>query len=918
MKKWIYCLGLVLFAGMVDATPEPVLRVEGNIAQWLNSHSDLAGTNETYDALNALGVSNVTVSVVVEEGKVAVFAKIETTLTDAKAMWLSQTNLVQLAAVSENEFKWIPSKEKDSARELIPVEAMRIRFSGGAVLVADEEHFADAEELGTGISKGGLLQASIHLAPLMEPLFVAVEKIIDTQEDGFGKAIMAGMLKSLKTSADSIRDVPSVSLDIVASGPDTRKMSLVFEYGGANAATATKAFFNNSADAWKNPEISKKQLGLAGLVNTPFFQEMKVEGTAVKFIYEWPAVEDSAMLEIVGEATLGNLFSFSDPNAFPTLPEEIIGDPNVGNVAEFDAIGFEKELRASLFFNHSWDTHVDLVVDCLNIPNADLLTATLTKVCVLGTNGVNITQQKQAGNFSFNSTAKSGAISLRVEKDGPKAKTASFTIELKVPSTVEIYTLTPQNPFAEKEGQGCCLIAMSNSVVSLRSKGLSLREAKVYALNAEGKYLKRQGASWSESDYSGRYKGFPAVVEVVFPVKTESVVLDFKDIAVDKMDKLKMPSTPTNSVVTRYTMEPLKNYSNPDMESIAASSMSYVTNAGWKKNGYQLQFPKPAGVETKSLSMKSYLAGADELVGRGARSYSSSGNHFYWDLKKTNTLDSATAIFGEVEGTFWSGIGSYSANVSTNSVPLISGQNLPAVSIEHNVVWIAKDSEGKVLDIQAFHKNGRRLKKDNRASSKNSARGYFFWGPPSRVTVTYASSMESVVVPFEIELKDGGLASIPVARAKIPAFEETLAFVKEIGKAANRNYGNLLSACYYAHNSKKEPTAKIPLEVAQSDPIGVAVFDYELKPFKGYFFQKILTDGDVKKKSKKSSHVWAGGEFEATSDRGLLLATPADPKNPAILIRWSKVYINYADCSKLESIPSQTADLVGGGWVEIE
>ncbi len=919
MKKWICCLGLVLFAGTVDAKPEPVLELQVNISEWIESHSDLAGTNETYDALTTLGISNVAVSVLVDDGKIAVFAKVETDLPDARATWLSQTNLIQLESVSENEFKWIPAEKKNSPAELIPADSMRIRFSDGAVLIADKEHFSAAKELEFGMAEGDLLQASIRLAPLMEPFFKVAEKIVDDQEDGFGKAIMASMLKSLKTSADSMLDVPGVSLEIMALGPDTRKMVMALEYSSADTAADTMAFFAASADAWKNPKISKKQMGLAGLVDTPFFQEMNQDGKMVQFAYEWPAAEDSELLGIVGQATLGSLFSFSDPTAFPLNSEETMDAPNLGNEPGFDAEQFEKDFRAALFFNYSWSSHVDLVVDSLDIPNVDLLSATLTNVCVLGTNGVDITNQKRPGGFGFNSANRSASISLPIEKDGSKPKTASFTIALQVPTVIKKYTLTKKSPLVESSDTGICLIAMSNSVVKLRSKGVSFREIKIYALNAEGNYLKIPSSSMSESNYRGECKGIPAKVEVVWPVKIESVSIDFKGMAVEKKDKLKMPSSPTNSVVTRYSMEPLKPYFDPDMDAISASSMSYVTNAGWKKNGYELQFPKPAGVEPDRVTMKSYLTGVDELIGRGSSSgYSSSGDHFYWSLKQTNILDSATAIFGEFGGTFWSGIGTYAANVSTNPVPLIPGHELPAVSVEHNVVWIEKDPDGKVLDIQAFDATGRRLKKDNRTGWKNSSSGYYFWGMPSRATVVYAASKESVVVPFEIELKEGGLEAIPAAHEKIPTFDETLAFVKEVGKKGNRNYGNLLSACYYASNSNKEPMAKIPLEVAQSDPVGAAVFGYESKPFKGYFFQKVLTDRDAKKESTKKSHAWSGGEFEATSDSGLLLATPIDKKNPSILIRWGDVYVSYNDCSTLEQIPSQTSDLVAAGWIEVE
>ena len=898
--------------------PVSVLDVQVGVSKWLESHSDLAGTNETYDALATLGVSNIAVSVVVDQGKISMAVKVETTLSDAQAMWLNHTNLIQLESVSAEEYKWLCSSSKTPGSKQFE-DNMRVRFSGGTVLMAVEDRFSSAESLVFNASKGSILQVSVGLDRLLEPLLSATGKVVDAQEKGFSKAIMEGVLKSLQSSTKSIQDFPFVRLNIVELNASARKMSLVLNYPHAVSAGSTQSFFDDSENAWKNPDVSEKQRALLGLVDTPYFREMNLDGNQLQFICEWPASQDAVLGKIVVRALLGSVFSFDRISGFPLHPEETMDAPSIGNVEGFDAAQFEKDFRAALFFNYSWPTQTDFVVDYLDVPNADLLTATFTNVYLLGSNDVNVARHKNPGGFGFNSTKGDAIVSLLREKDGPPAKTASFTIELKVPVAVEKYTLTEKNPVMQSDDIGCCLLSMSNSVISLRSKGISLMDAKVYALNADGEYLKQGNASGSESNYSGEYKGIPATVEVVWPLRTESVAIHFKDIAVEKEDKLTMPRSPTNNIVTRYSMEPLKSYSDPDMDAIAASSMTYATNAGWKKNRYQLQFPKPSKVEIARIFMKSYLTGVNELVCRGERSGSaSSGAHFYWDLKQTNILDSATAIFGEVEGSFWSGVGTYSANVSTNSVSLIPGVELPAVSREHNVVWVKTGSEGRVLDIHAFDESGRRLKKDAHRSAKNSAWGYFFWGMPSRAMVTYTSSKESVVVPFEIELKEGGLSAIPTVHKKIQDFEEVLELMKEIRKKARSRYGNLLSASYYVYSPRKEPLAAIPLEVAKSDPVGVAVFGYDLMPFKGYYFRQMLTDQDAKKETKKISHAWAGGEFETTSDNGLLLAIPIDTQNPSILFRWGNVYINYNDCSNLEQIPSKTSDLDAAGWIEIE
>lgn len=920
MKKWICCLGLVFLAGAAVAKPAAVLELNANISNWLGYYSDTAGTNETYDALATLGISNMAFSVQVEEGAIAAFAKVETSLPDAKAIWLSNTNLLQMKAVSENEFTWVPEAKKNAAPQLLPVDSIRIRFSGSTVLIADEKHFPSAEALVSTMGDDGLLQGWIRLAPLLDPLFSAAEKVVEEQEDGFGKSMMDGMLKSARTASASIQDMPAVSVAVEAVDRETRKMTLALEYQTVDAADSTKNFFNDAAEAWKNPNISKQQLGLAGLVDTPHFREVTLNGPQLQFVYEWPASDDAVLFKIVAQATVGNLFSFGgSASSFPVHPEEAMDAPRLGDMDEFDAIQFGKDIRSALFFNNAWSHSVDFVVDCFDFQNVDLLNATLTNVCVLTTNGVDVAKQKRPGSFRYDTVRKSASISLHREKDGAPAQTASFTLQLTVPTSIQKYTLTKQNPLLETDEGGCCLIAMSNSVISLRSKGLSLREAKIYVLNKDGKYLGRKSASWSDSRYRAEYKGTPDTVELVWPVKTEFVSLDFKGLAVGQADKLKMPTNPTNSVVTRYTLEPLEIYSDPDMEAITASTMTYVTNTGWKKNEYELQFPKPANVEIEGMSFKSYLAGVDEFVGPGQRSgFSSSGGMLGWDLTQTNILDSATAVFGELEGRFWSGVGDHTVNVSEEFAPLIREKALPSVSVEHNVVWVQKEQEGLVLDIQAFDESGRRLKKDHRQNYKNSARGYFFWGTPVRVTVTYAAEKESVVMPFEIELKEGGLDGIPAVRKKLTAFDEVLGLAKEVDTKASSRYGNLLSGQYYICNSNKEPRASIPLEIAHSDPTGVAVFGYDLKPVKGYYFRKVLTEQEVKSKSNVSNYAWSEGSFEATNDSGVLLATPVERPNPSILIRWRNVYVNFNDCSKLEVISFDRKELAAAGWIQVQ
>jgi hypothetical protein len=918
MKKVLCCLGIVLIAGIGKASSEPVVELSVSVSQWLNYYSEAGETNKAIDNLVTLGISNIAFSVAIEEGHVVSFAKVDTSLPDARATWLSHTNLIQLESVSADEFKWIPSPGKKPTT-LNPLENIHVRFSGNTVLFADETHFSDAESLNTTVEHQSLVRGSIRLPLLLKPLVDAADKMISEQEEGFGKAMMSGMLKSLIGYTTSLQEIAVVSIDITPLNPETRKMSLTLEYENPESARKTKAFFDDSSEAWKNPEVTKMQLGLAGLLDSPNFKEVSLTENKLGFVYQWVAADDGVMLKTIGSSVMGSLFSFGDSSSYPIHTEQTITSPVLGSIDSFSADQLEAEFKSALFLNNVWKHQVDFIVDYLDLPNIDLLQTSISNICVFGTNGLNMADQKKQGRFSYDEKEKSASIRLPIDQNAGDPVSASFTLNLTFPTEIERYTLTEQIPLMEKGNKGCCLVTLSNSVVSLRSKGISLREAKIYALNKEGQYLGHKGASWSDSNFRAEYRGLPVTVEVVLPIETQSVSFDFKDRAAGKADKLKMPSTATNNVVSRYTQQPLKMFVEPDLSMITAGSMSYVTNGGWQKNKYQLKFPKPDDVEIELISTKVYLTGVDEFVVlSGKKGWSSSGNQFEWQLENTNLLDRATAIIGEFDGSFWSGIGSYSTTVSTNFTPLIPGSELPAAAVEQNVVWIDSSSEGRVLDIQAFDETERQLKKDFRTSMTGSKKGYFFWGRPQRVSVIYASSKEQVSVPFEIELKAKGSEAVSALQEKVVAFEAMLEQVQSVGKKASARYGCLLAAQYYGYNSRKAPREAIPLEIAHSDPAGMEIFGYKVKPFKGYFFQKILTDQEVKSAREKKTYRWQGGEFEAVPDRGVLLVKPADAKMPAFLVTWGRVYLSYKDCSEMTQISMKSDDLKKDGWIQIQ
>jgi hypothetical protein len=877
------------------------------------------------EEVSALGVSNFTAVVQVEDGTIRAFARIETSLPDAQKTWLDHPQVVQLEKVSANEFKWV-FPEKKNKLKIFSLQDIHVHFDGGSILVGQAQDLSRAKTIASKQMDRTLLNVSVNLTPLFEPVGKIIEEIIAGQEDGFGKAMLDGMWKSVHKKITAVQDLPVVELKITSTETDTLKMRIGFCYKTSGLAEKMQTFFSHSKGAWKNPALTEQQLSLLKLTASPHFVSSDLQGNHLSFLYKWSSLEDSKMLELVSQSLLGGLVSMHRPATFPLNSKEAIPAPEIRNMESFSATQFEKNIRKALFFTHCWSSSVDFTIDYIDLPNIDFLKTALTNVCVMTVTGENVAKKTRAGRLGYNSSDGSMMLSLALEKTKKKLSKASFTLRFDIPTKVKKYTLSAQNTCMEDGDSGLCLTEISNSVVNVRSHNLSLSNAKIYARDATGDYLRKPNSSWTRSNFRAEFNGMPATVEIVFPVKTETVEITFVDFPISAESEIKMPSNPTNSIITRYSMKRPQKFIDLDRDALMAGTMSYVTNAGWKKNGHELRFPKQNGVEVGNQKMKAYLAGTDQFMAEqnGVSSYSAGS--FKWTLRNTNALDQATALWGAIDMTFWSGIETYSVNVTTNPTPLNADKRDVTASVEHNVVWIGGIKDYRILSIQAFDASGQQLKKGNQNSGKSTtlngvsrkSRGYFFWGQPTRTVVTLATKKETVYLPFQIELKPGGLKDILAIQPKVAHFEEICDTLRFLNKNNTYRYGMRLAANYYATNYQNKPTAKIPLEMAQADRESASIFGYEAKPYKGYYFKKLPTAEELKRKMPFETYKWAGGTFQAKSRSGVILALPVNPSDPTIMLVWGNLYVNYSDCSKLKQVDLRASERSTAGWIQVQ
>lgn len=104
---------------------------------------------------------------------------------------------------------------------------------------------------------------------------------------------------------------------------------------------------------------------------------------------------------------------------------------------------------------------------------------------------------------------------------------------------------------------------------------------------------------------------------------------------------------------------------------------------------------------------------------------------------------------------------------------------------------------------------------------------------------------------------------------------------------------------YFSFNNDKKASALIPLEVAHSDPLGAAVFGYQVKPYLGYTFT--LAKGWSKrgmpqsyKTTKEGSATisWKGGKVSTSRYMvdPVVVAIPSDKKMPVFYLEKGKTY----------------------------
>ncbi len=127
---------------------------------------------------------------------------------------------------------------------------------------------------------------------------------------------------------------------------------------------------------------------------------------------------------------------------------------------------------------------------------------------------------------------------------------------------------------------------------------------------------------------------------------------------------------------------------------------------------------------------------------------------------------------------------------------------------------------------------------------------------------------------------------------------------------------------FYLYDRKKQtPMKLIDQKIAHSDPAGQERLEYDLKPYKGYYFTVLSGvesaggKNDYMRIPKQQAFSWKNGSFKTAPflQPPDLAAIPGDETQPTFFIQFDQVYMKQLNGTKLTYLPE---DYYGKGWVE--
>jgi len=639
----------------------------------------------------------------------------------------------------------------------------------------------------------------------------------------------------------------------------------------------------------------------------------------------WKAKDDQVVGKSIMKATVGFVFR----NAFsggmkPTegpIESKYTEEPIITEGLDIEKwkTMLASAISSSAFPDHFWDNTKDpkmtVQVDYLQLPNTSVSKVEYEVLSVLDISGKEI-QRKVERKFP-NTLNFSWTHGTRIELPvlaGTKKETlgkAKLLFKVSAPETVrvvEFKSSEKQNTWKSSGAVKVKVKKMDRDVVSVSFRGG--KKAKVIAYDKTGKALAHSGSTWSDSSWSGKFKGVVSSIKVAVSTR----LVEYEDevwFDLNKGEALKLPETPNSDVRTRYDYSSSRIYDDIQMSELSELEVEWKEAVDNHRNdSLIIKMPKK-NVKGNSRWQVNFF-GKDKPIMLKGDAFSSNGDYVF-SMKK-GELAKVNRAFGKVKLSLYSGIKVLEVNKENDgkeqTVEVKPGATL-TVTFNKNHVYYKFHNSGNIreLNFAAFDVTGKRLK------STYTRNGKAFWGIPVKFVVTAALDKIEKTVDFD-------LTERPIDETRFSKYQEDLEKQKEIYMTLKTlqeksrrylgYYGDSLAALHYLKKSKsdKKPMSLVPQYIAHSDPLGQQRFGYKLTPYKGYYFSLTLgkvANGENKQHARgdEREFFWKHGSFKSKRfrDKPLIIATPVDKEKPSFIVVWSDVMLKDLNGEKLEYEP---------------
>ena len=521
-----------------------------------------------------------------------------------------------------------------------------------------------------------------------------------------------------------------------------------------------------------------------------------------------------------------------------------------------------------------------------------------------------------------------------------KAQRAEVTVKAQIPQNIKVLGLTGAD-LNKVKIVGKTKVLLKELTASSVKIATSAENAtiKVFAFDNAGRCLASKKSKQTGRIFTGRFYGTVHKVKL-YVYETSAFSFDLS-LVVPK-EKWKFPKDPTTEILPRYETRSPVFYNNPGLSKLENLSVSYNT----ENKSLVLNLDK-AGLKLTDKWSCTYFGKGKELnPPKSWGSFSMMRDSIKYVKKSISNCKDCEVVFGTVEVKINAGLKVFEVSKDKPVSVTING-DIVKLSINKNRVelFYPKENKTEMVSVIGYDQKGKILKKyynvswdtETVNSVRFNKRGYQFFGAVDHALVQINTKTVKKEIPFELFLT-AAYDKAAYQKLKLKKVEDRRMFslLKLLKKKQQvivyeaRQFPALSGLYYVVDKWKKKLVAGIPIEVAQSNKLGAAIFGYTCKPYKGYYFSyptEVLKKKKLKKLKSTQKHKFTyqkngqpvTGDFSKFDAEGSMLAIPQDFKANSIyfLGPWDKVY-RYTGEKKIVTCGPDLYGQDKGDWIELK